>query len=240
MEDHSIFYSGNTEMIRAALTLRRKRIIVDVDTQRDFFLANGADCVGNHRRVLANIRRVMAWSRLRNIRMISTVQIYDSSDLKHKACIKGTYGQKKISYTIREKNISFLANGCTDLPRDIFKHYDQVILDKRCIDPYDEPRADRIFSELAINDFIVFGAGTEDSVKATVLGLLARKKNVILLTDAIGSHDKNAASIAMRKMEAKGAKLVETKSLFGSTHLRLVGTCECDRCQGKMQKTSVA
>ena len=224
-------------MIRAALTLRRKRIIVDVDTQRDFFVASGADCVRNHRRVLANIRRVMAWSRLKNIRVISTAQIYDPSDIRHKSCIKGTYGQKKVSYTIREKNIYFSANGCTDLPRDIFKRYDQIILNKRCIDPYDEPRADRILSELAINDFIIFGADTEGSVKATVLGLLARKKNVMLLTDAIGSHDKAAASIALRQMEAKGAKLVDTKSLFGSTHLRLVGTCECDRCQGRMQKT---
>jgi len=182
----------------------------------------------------------MAWSRLKNIRMISTTRIYDPSDIRHKYCTKGTYGQKKVSYTVREKNICFSANGCTDLPRDIFKHYDQIILQKRCIDPYDEPRADRILSELTMNDFIVFGAATEDSVKATVLGLLARKKNVILLTDAVGPHDKAAASVAFRQMEAKGARLVETKSLFGSTHLRLVGTCQCDRCRGKMKKTSVA
>lgn len=227
-------------MIRPAVTLRRKRIIVDVDTQRDFFLASGLKCIRNHRRVLANIRRVMAWSRLKNARIISTVRGYDPGDLEHPYCVKGTYGQKKISYTIRENNICFAADGCTDLPRDIFKDYDQVILQKRCVDPYDEPRADRIFSELSINDFVVFGAGAEDSVKATVLGLLARKKHVTVLTDAVGSHDKAAAEIAFRQMEAKGAKLSDTKSLFGSTHLKLVGTCECDRCQGKATKTSVA
>ncbi|MCK5174881.1 MAG: hypothetical protein KAR47_15915, partial [Planctomycetes bacterium] len=59
-------------MIRPAITLRRKRMIVDVDTQRDFFLASGAKCIRNHRRVLVNIRRVMAWSRLKNVRMVST------------------------------------------------------------------------------------------------------------------------------------------------------------------------
>ncbi|MCK5565288.1 MAG: cysteine hydrolase [Planctomycetes bacterium] len=227
-------------MIRPAITLRRKRMIVDVDTQRDFFLASGAKCIRNHRRVLVNIRRVMAWSRLKNVRMVSTVQGYDPSDREHPYCVKGTYGQEKISYTMRERNIRFAADGCTDLPRDIFKDYDQVILQKRCVDPCDEPRADRILSELAINDFIVFGAVAEDSVKATVLGLLARKKHVTVLTDATGSHDKAAAEIAFRQMEAKGAKLSDTKSLFGSTHLRLVGTCECDRCQGKVTKTSVA
>jgi nicotinamidase-related amidase len=227
-------------MIRPAITLRRKRIIVDVDTQQDFFLANGNACVRNHRRVLANIRRVMAWARHKNIRMISTVQIYDQNDPRHNYCLESTQGLKKISYTVRNNHICFTADGCTDLPRDILKQNDQIILQKRCMDPFGEPRADRMLSECMATEFVLIGAVTEGAVKATALGLLARRKKVIILTDAIGSHDRAAAEVALRQVEAKGAKLSDSKSMLGTSHLRLVGTCGCDRCRGKTHKASVA
>jgi len=228
-------------MIRPIITLRRKRIIVDIDTQKDFFLAAGAACVRNHRRVLTNIRRVMAWARLKNIRMISTTRtrIYNGSNAGCNFCIDGTDGQKKISYTMRNRHITFAADGCTDLSRDIFKQYDQVILENRCIAPFEEPRADRMLSELRATEFVLIGATAEGAIKATALGLLVRRKNVTILTDAVGSRDKPAAEIALRQVEAKGAKLTETKALLGSSALRIVGVCDCDRCQGRLHKTSV-
>lgn len=224
-------------MIRPIITLRRRRVIVDVDTQNDFFLATGLACVRNHRRVLANIRRTVAWARVKNIRMISTSQIYDNSN-GHKYCIAGTKGQEKLSYTVRNRHKCFEADGSTDFPREVLTEYDQVILNKRCPDPFDEPRADRMLSELRVDEFILIGANTEGAIKSTALGLLARRKNVTILTDAVGSQDKDAAEIALRKAEAKGAKLTDSKTLFGHSSLRLVGLCDCDRCQGRMQKVA--
>lgn len=223
-------------MIRPIITLRRRRILIDIDTQKDLFLADGIACIRNHRRVLANIRRIIAWARHKNIRTISTTCVGSGDDENHNYCIEGTIGQEKLSYTLRHRYISFPANGSTDLPRDILRNYDQVILQKRSLDPFMEARADRILSELKVDEFIVIGAVTEEAVKATVLGLLARRKNVTIFTDAVGSHNKSAAEIALRKMEAKGAKLMESKSLLGSTCLRLVGICDCDSCRDRMQK----
>jgi nicotinamidase-related amidase len=108
------------------------------------------------------------------------------------------------------------------------------------MNPFDEPRADRMLSECNAHEFILIGAKAEGAVKATALGLLVRRKRVTILTDAVGAHDRGAAEIALRQAEAKGAKLIDSKTLFGPSHLKLVGTCSCDRCQGKMQKTSVA
>jgi nicotinamidase-related amidase len=213
-------------------------VLIDVDTQRDLFLADGAGCVRNHRRVLANVRRVVAWARHNNIRMVSTAVCREPSEDESLLCVEGTDGQKKIGYTIRDKHVKFSADGCTDLQREILKRYDQVILEKRCPNPFLEPRADRILSELRADEFVVIGAVTEEAVKATVLGLLARRKNVTLLTDAIGSHNKEAAEVALRQMEAKGANLAEIKALVGPSGLKLVGACDCDRCQGRM-KTAV-
>ena len=225
-------------MIRPIITLRRRRVIVDVDTQKDFFLASGKACIRNHRRVLANVRRVAAWARLKNIRMISTAQVCCGGN--GNVCVSGSTGQEKISYTLRDRHTVFAADGSTDMPRDIFSRYDQIILNKRCPNPFNEPRADRVLSELKVDEFIVIGAVTEDAVKSTVLGLLARRKHVTVLTDAIGSHNKEAAEVAVRQMEAKGAKLMDSKALIGPSCLRLVGACDCDRCRGRMVgKTAV-
>lgn len=220
------------KMMRPVITLRRKRVLVNVDIQRDHFVSSSPDCVKNHRRVLANIRRTMAWARLKNVRQISTVR--DFPDDEHK---NENRDLRRISYTSRSKSKSYSADGSTDLPRDILRQYDEVVLHKRCDNPFEEPRADRILSELRADEFIIIGGLTETSVKATVLGLLARKKYVTVLTDAIGYRDKNASEIALRQMQAKGAKLVEVKSLLGTTCLRQIGTCGCDRCLGKTQKS---
>jgi len=49
--------------------------LIDIDTQRDFLLAGGDACIRNHRKVLARIRRVMAWARRENIPIISTAEV---------------------------------------------------------------------------------------------------------------------------------------------------------------------
>jgi len=231
-------------MILQLIRAKRRQVLIDINTQRDFLLAGGKACIRNHRRVLAHIRRVMAWARRRNIPVISTCDVYpngngndDNSMIDY--CLDGTEGQRKIHYTLLSDRISFPADGNTDLPRDMLRRYRQVILYKRCVDPFDEPRIDRLLSELRANEFIIIGTDVEGAVKATVLGLLQRGKKVTVVFDALGSHDKREADMALRKMEAKGAKLIETKRLAGISHLRLVGICDCESCRGINRKASV-
>lgn len=224
-------------MIRPIINLRRKRVLVDVDIQRDAFLADSPNCIKNHRRVLANIRRLMSWARLTNIRQISTVRDFYEDEDHHTHNNPASANLHKISYTMRNNQVTYRADGCTDLPRHVLREFNQVVLHKRCEDPFKEPRADRMLSELRADEFLIMGALTEEAIKATVLGLLARKKYVTVFTDAVGSRDKNAAEIALRQMQAKGARLIEIKTLLGTSCLRQVGVCGCDRCLGKLQKS---
>jgi nicotinamidase-related amidase len=212
------------------IKLRRKRILVDVDTQNDLLVAAGTNCIKNHRRVLMNIRRMVAWARAKDIKSISTVLCRPQNSAE-KFCVIGSQGQKKVSYTLRGKRIVFNADNSTDLPRDIFSHYEQVILSKRVEDPFDEPRAERILTELKADEFIVIGAPAENAVSSTVLGLLQRGKRVVVVTDAIGVYDRKNAEVAFRKWQAKGAILVETKDLAGATHLKTAGICDCKICR---------
>jgi len=228
-------------MIRQLLKRRRRHIIVDINTQRDFFLAGGNACIRNRRRVLACIRRMMAWARSRNVPIISTCEVYpnDNGDNAVGYCIDGTDGQKKIRYTLLSNRVSFAADGSTDLPADLLRRYRQIILHKRCVDPFDEPRIERLLSEVRADEFILIGTSAEGAVKATVLGLLQRGKRVSVVVDAVGSRDKREAKLALRKMEAKGARLIKTKRLAGTSHLRHVGEAKSEGCQGRAKKAPV-
>ena len=225
-------------MIRQLLKSRRKQILVDIGTQRDFFLNSGSSCIRNHRRVLANIRRMMAWARYKDIRIISTCEVYPNNNGGSAIhyCLDGTDGQKKIRYTLLNKRMSFPADGSTDLPLDILRQYNQIILYNRTADPFDEPRTERLLSEVKADNFILMGADAAGAVKAMALGLLQRGKKVSVVIDAVGAHNNRDAELALRKMQAKGAKLVETKNIAGNSHLRKVGICRCEICQNRTRK----
>lgn len=227
-------------ILQLAKTFRRP-ILVDIDTQKDFLLAEGKACIRNHRRVLAHIRRVMAWARTQNIPIISTAEVYPDNNGESTVnyCIDGTEGQRKIRYTLFSDRVAFPADGNTDLPKDMLRRYKQIILHKRCVDPFDEPRIDRLLSEVRASEFYLVGTTLEGAVKMTALGLLQRGKKVTVVVDAVGSHSKREALLTLRKMETKGAKLIDTRRLAGTSHLRLVGTCSCESCKGAARKASV-
>jgi nicotinamidase-related amidase len=181
----------------------------------------------------------MAWARSNHIPVISIAEVYPDTknDFGTGCCIDGTEGQKKIRYTLLSNRISFPADGSTDFPRDILRQYSQIILHNRSSDPFKEPRIDRLLSEVRANEFVLVGAGAEAAVMQTALGLLQRDKNVSVVVDAVGLHNRKQGRLAIRKVEAKGAKLIETKNLAGISHLRQVRICSCKSCQGQVGKT---
>jgi len=184
----------------------------------------------------------MAWARHNNIRIISICEVNTNNnngnnEVDHRA--NCTDGQKKIRYTLLSSRTNFAADDSTDIPEDILQRYRQIILHKRCVDPFDEPRIDRLLSEVRADNFLIIGACAEDAIKATALGLLQRRKKVSIVVDAVGSFDRRNAELALRKMGAKGAKLIETKKLAGVSHLKGVGICHCEMCQERARQTTL-
>ena len=102
------------------------------------------------------------------------------------------------------------------MPVDLLQKHRQVILRKRGIDPFAEPRIDRLLSEVQADEFILIGAGAEGAIKATALGLLRRGKTVRIVIDAVGSHNSRETKMGLRKMQTKGARLTLTKTLVGN------------------------
>jgi nicotinamidase-related amidase len=166
----------------------------------------------------------MAWARRENIQIISINGINgNNSSGSNDYYLDGTDGQKKIRYTLLSNRVSFPADDSDFVPVNLFQTHRQVILHKRCIDPFDEPKIERLLSEIQADEFILMGVGAEDAVKATVLGLLQRGKSVRVVVDALGSHSVREAKLALRKMKTKGAKLIATKSLTRISQKKQVG-----------------
>jgi len=201
---------------------RRKHLLIDIDTQKDFLFSGGNACVFDNEKILVNIRRIMAWARFEDVPVISIAEVHynNSSETSLNYCLEGTEGQRKIRYTLLDDRVSYPADGWNALPADLLRAHRQIILHKRCKDPFDEPRIDRLLSEVQADEFILIGVGAEDAVKATALGLLQRGKNVRVIVNALGSHNERQAKHAVRMMAAKGAKISTTKELAGVSNLK--------------------
>ena len=78
-----------------------------------------------------------------------------------------------------------------------------------------------MLTEMEADEFILLGSLVEGAIKAIALGLLARLKNVMVLVDATCSDNKHTAKLALRHMQTKGAKLIDTQTLLASSTLRL-------------------
>lgn len=222
----------NTKMILQLPQKKRRNVLIDIDTQRDYLLADGQACIWNHSEVLAHIRRVMAWARHEDILVISIAEVCSGNnhfDTSYR--IDEPNGRKKVHYTLLASHTSFPADDGNALPLDLLRAHKQVILHKRSVDPFEEPRIERLLSEIRADEFVLIGAGTEDAIEATALGLLQRGRNVSIVVDAIGSHDRKEGKLALRKMKAKGARLVTAKTLAGISHLRYISACKCSSCK---------
>ena len=213
------------------LRYRPKWILIDIDTQRDLFIAKGAASVCNHKKLLANIHRVMAAARHNRIPTISTAQVYSPDYHSPGFCLAGTAGFKKLRCTVRDNCVCYPASDSTDLPQDLLDRYNQVVFCKRCEDPFQEPRIERMLTGLKADELFLIGATAEGSVKATALGLLSRGKKVTVLTDVVGTRNKVAADRAFREMAAKGATLAKVTEVLGPSVLKVIHACSCRHCR---------
>ncbi len=202
-------------MSRSAKTSPYRQILIDIDTQSHFFSHHSSVCIRNPRGILENVRKVMRWAQLHHIPTISTLQVHPnhSSDL----AIPNTYRLSlcKPTCTVCRNHLLLPAVDTMDWSIDTWDRYDQIIIQKRCFDPFEEPRADRILTELPVEECILIGTPLEGAVKATALGLLVRHKRITLVTNAVGSLDRGAAQRMLNLMGAKGVRLIKANALIG-------------------------
>lgn len=193
-------------------------VLVDLNTQWDF-LSEGAVCrVQNADALVPVLRSIIAWTKRNQVPVVSAM---DSHRLEEPGaggmpphCLDGSDGQQKLHFTLLGNRVSVEGDNTLTLPLDLFQHHQQVIFRKRTTDLLSNPKADRFLTQLRTREYLVFGLGLENSVKALVLGLMARNRRVTVITDGCGYWTASAADLALRQMVAKGATVLRVEELL--------------------------
>jgi nicotinamidase-related amidase len=199
------------------------KIIIDVDTQANKLPTKPEM---HPEAFYKNIRRIMAWSRVHKHNVVSTTLVKEeinyANDLQD--IVPESYtGHRKLRYSTLANNICYSTSCNTDLPADLLQKYQQVIFEKMTIDPFQHPKADRLFTNIKFDEIYLIGTSAETSMLYTGLGLLLRNKNVFVVIDAICGEAPESTALEIRKIIAKGGKSITTEELIGKKS-RLVGT----------------
>lgn len=200
------------------------RILLDIETQNDFFTPGGSCHNGESAKVAKQIGRLFDWVRHENIPVISTVlrvRRFDRGPLSPRPhCIEGTEGEAKLSGTILRRRIDFGLRNVTDLPKNLFGKYQQAIFEKRDTDIFVHARLERLITELPRVTFVVCGAGLAQGIAQATVGLRSRGFGVIVATDAVLDMGDRLSDMARLRMEAKGAIFAPTGEIIIPTPKR--------------------
>lgn len=193
-------------------------VLVDLNTQRDFFVDNTACRVINAGPLVPALRNIIAWAMRNEVPIVSAMDSHRPEEMETCGlpphCLDGSHGQRKLGFTLLRNRVSVEGDNTMALPLDLFERHQQVIFRKRTVDLLGNPKADRFLSHLAAREYLIFGLGLERSIKAMALGLMARGRRVTVVCDGCGYWNANQADFALRQLAAKGASLITVEELL--------------------------
>jgi nicotinamidase/pyrazinamidase len=193
-------------------------VFVDVDTQADFMLPGGRLYVPGAERLLPTLSRLRDFAEQHNIPVLTSTDAHptDAKEFEHwpPHCVRGTPGQLKVPQTLLRKYTIVPLERRTLLSDEELHRYRQWILEKDDLDLFTNPQADDLVRRLDAEQYVVYGVATEYCVKLAVKGLLERKRPVTLLVDAIREIKPEDGQAVLRELQARGAKLAESKEIL--------------------------
>jgi len=194
------------------------RILLDIDTQRDFFARDGSCYSPQAAEAVRHVYRLFRWARHGQVPVISTVlrvrpnQRGPLAPVPH--CVDGTAGERKLRRTILTPHVDLGLRNSTDLPADLFRSYRQVIFEMRHTDIFEHAPTERLITELPLATFVICGAGVAGGIVQAAIGLRSRGFGVILAQDAVLDLGDPLADMARRRMDAKGVVFAPTSEII--------------------------
>ncbi len=193
------------------------RILLDIETQQDAFDPAGSCYTRQSGRAANMIYRLFRWAKKHRVPVLSTV-LRVRKDEQGPLCegphyIENTVGERKMPGTILPARINLGLRNTTDLPRDIFERYQQVIVEKRDTDMFAHARLERLITEIDAGTFLICGASVARGIVQAAIGLRNRGFGVVVASDAVADLGDPMATMAYSRMEAKGVVLAPTKEI---------------------------
>ena len=200
--------------------MRHERFLLDMETQYDFFVRGGSCFQNGASDAAKRIYALFSMARTARIPVISTllrVRPTDHgplADVPH--CVDGTRGERKLAGTVLRRCINFGLRNSTDLPPDLWERYQQVVVEKRHTDIFAHARLERLITRIDHGTFILCGAGVAGGLAQAAVGLQSRGFHVIVAADAVLDLGHLDASMARRRMKAKGALFLPTRQIIAT------------------------
>jgi nicotinamidase/pyrazinamidase len=191
---------------------------LDVDTQRDFMLSEGALYVPGAEKIIPKIRRLFDFAKKNEITILSSVDAHPINDPEFnqfpKHCVQGTEGQRKIDETLLPRPLLFPNKPIDRNLMDAVRKHQQIIVEKQAFDIFSNPVSERLLRVLPPHA-IVFGVATEYCVKYACLGIRRLGVPVVLVTDAIRALTPKTEKEALEEMRIAGVEFITLETLVG-------------------------
>ncbi|MBI4458924.1 MAG: isochorismatase family protein [Acidobacteria bacterium] len=206
---------------------RHRTVFVDVDTQADFMLPHGKLYVPGAEKIIPTIERLRDFAEEQGVPVITSVDAHATDDLEFAQwpphCVRATPGQLKVPASLLSRYMVVPQERRFPLTDAELSRYQQWILEKDDLDLFTNPQADDLVRRLNAEQYVVYGVATEYCVRLAVLGLLERKRSVLLLLDAIREIEAEGGRKALQEMQAAGAKLLNTEDVLATFPARPAG-----------------
>jgi nicotinamidase/pyrazinamidase len=192
----------------------RDFIFWEVDVQADFMLPSGKLYVPGAEKLLPNIRKLTDAARRDEVFLVSHGCFHPANDPEFQQfpphCLKGTPGAEFVPEALTNKFARIENRPTEKFPEDLSK-YQQIVLEKQTLDIFEAQHADDLVKRLgSVPEFVVFGVVTEYCVSYAAKGLLARKRRVAVVQDAIETLDPQVGAKTISDLQNLGARLVTT------------------------------
>ncbi len=198
-----------------------KRVLWQVDVQRDFMLPGGALYVQGAERLVPNIGRLVNLARNGRAFLISSACQHSPNDPEFSLfpphCLRGTPGADLLPEARANSFYTVPNDQGFVLPGDLLSR-EQIMFEKQNIDVFSNPHVARVVERFPREtEFIVFGVVTEYCVQMAANGLLDRGYRIMVVVDAIETLNQESGRQTVSQLVARGARLVPTAEVCGST-----------------------
>jgi nicotinamidase/pyrazinamidase len=202
--------------------LSRDFVFWEVDVQADFMLPGGKLYVPGAEKLLPNIRKLTDAARRDEVFLVSHGCFHPANDPEFQQfpphCLKGTPGAEFVPEALADRFARIENRPTEKLPEDLSK-YQQIVLEKQTLDIFESQHADALVERLGSSpELVVFGVVTEYCVSYAAKGLLARKRRVAVVKDAIQTLDPQVGAKTISDLQNLGARLVTTEEVLAKVH----------------------
>ncbi len=191
----------------------------DVDTQHDFIDADGKLPVPGAQAIVPALAALTHFAVQRRIPILATADAHPLGDPEFaqfgEHCVPGTFGQKKIAQTLPTGSEVVRTDAVLEQVRRLLDGaVPQLVIEKRVLDAFEEPLADRVLAELGPERIVLYGVATEYCVRCETLSLRKRGYDVTVLTDAVKAIAEEAGVKAIAEMRAAGATVATSDAMM--------------------------